>query len=66
MSTILVPADGSKNALRAVDHAVAAAKRTGGRVHLLNVQPIPDAYGMVAAYLPGDFRQVTPRLADWA
>ena len=52
MSTILVPIDGSKNSLRAVDYAVSQVKRSGGRVHLLHVQPDPDEYGMVTAYLP--------------
>jgi nucleotide-binding universal stress UspA family protein len=52
MTTILVPVDDSKNALRAVEHALAEAKRAGGFVHLLNVQPIPDSYGMVTAHLP--------------
>jgi nucleotide-binding universal stress UspA family protein len=51
MHTILVPVDGSKNALRAVDVAIGNAKRVRGRVHLLNVQPVAEHYGMVLAYL---------------
>lgn len=52
MSTILVPIDGSKNSLRAIDYAISQVKQTKGRVHLLHVQPIPDQYGMVTPYLP--------------
>jgi nucleotide-binding universal stress UspA family protein len=49
--TILVPVDGSKNALRAVDYAIAQARRGRAEVHVLNVQPHPEQYGMVLAYL---------------
>lgn len=51
MIDILVAIDGSKNALRAVDYAIAQAKRLRARVHLLNVQPLLDDYGTVRAYL---------------
>lgn len=51
MNTILVPVDGSKNALRAADHAIAQAKRIRGQVHLLNVQLLPDTYRTVREYL---------------
>lgn len=51
MLVILVPVDGSKHALRAVEFAISAAKRTRTMVHLLNVQLPLDHYGMVAAYL---------------
>lgn len=52
MHKILVPLDGSKNALRALEVGISVAKRrTGSRVHLLNVQPLPEQYGMVLAYL---------------
>jgi nucleotide-binding universal stress UspA family protein len=50
MSSILVAVDGSKNALRALHYAAAHAKLTATEVHVLNVQAIPDHYGMVAAY----------------
>ena len=50
MSSILVAVDGSKNALRAVNFAAAHAKLSASEVHVLNVQAIPDYYGMVAAY----------------
>jgi nucleotide-binding universal stress UspA family protein len=51
MNTILVPVDGSKNALHATDHAIAQAKRIRGQVHLLNVQVLPDTYRTVREYL---------------
>ena len=50
MSSILVAVDGSKNALRAVNYAASHAKLTASEVHVLNVQAIPDYYGMVGAY----------------
>jgi nucleotide-binding universal stress UspA family protein len=49
-SSILVAVDGSNNARRAVDYAAAQAKVAASEVHLLNVQAIPDHYGMVGAY----------------
>src|SRR5512146_1795627 len=51
MTTILVPVDGSKYALRAIDYAIGQANLTRGNVHLLNVQPLPETYGTVPAYL---------------
>jgi len=51
MNTILVPVDGSKNALHATDHAISQAKRIRGKVHLLNVQLLPDTYRTVREYL---------------
>ena len=51
MNAILVPVDGSKNALHATDHAIAQAKRTRGQVQLLNVQLLPDTYRSVREYL---------------
>jgi nucleotide-binding universal stress UspA family protein len=50
MSAILVPVDGSKNALRAIDYAMKQV-RLKGTVHVLNVQLPPETYGMVPAYL---------------
>ena len=39
---ILVPVDGSANARRALDHAIALAEALGGEIGLLNVQsPVP-------------------------
>jgi nucleotide-binding universal stress UspA family protein len=47
---VLVPIDGSRIALRALDYALAGVKRDGATVHLLNVQPALDDYGMVGAH----------------
>ena len=51
MSAILVPIDGSKQSLRAADYAMKQAAAARATVHLLNVQPARDDYGMVRAYL---------------
>lgn len=51
MTTLLVPVDGSKCSLRAVDYAVRQAQKSALTLHLLNVEPPLDDYGMVAAYL---------------
>jgi nucleotide-binding universal stress UspA family protein len=48
---ILVPFDGSANAKRALDYALAFAKRTGEELHILNVQnPLP---GGVSGFVGG-------------
>ena len=50
MKNILVPVDGSDNALRAVKAAITAAKATdGARLHLVNVQ-LPIASGNVKSF----------------
>jgi nucleotide-binding universal stress UspA family protein len=51
MTTLLVPVDGSRCAMRAVDYAVSQAGELPLTLHLLNVEPPLDDYGMVAAYL---------------
>jgi nucleotide-binding universal stress UspA family protein len=51
MRNILVPVDGSGNALRAVDHAARQAAGGRAKLHLLTVEPPLDDYGMVRAYL---------------
>ncbi|MGQ0523772.1 MAG: universal stress protein [Betaproteobacteria bacterium] len=51
MTTLLVPVDGSRCAMRAVDYAVNQARKSPLILHLLNVEPPLDDYGMVAAYL---------------
>lgn len=51
MNAILVPVDGSSSSLRAARHAFAQARRRRAVVHLLNVEPPLDDYGMVGAYL---------------
>lgn len=38
---ILVPVDGSDNAMRALRLAIARAKESGGEIHLLHVEPPP-------------------------
>lgn len=48
---ILVPVDGSDNALRAVAHAAQLAKGGGNEVHLLNVELPLETYGTVRAFL---------------
>jgi nucleotide-binding universal stress UspA family protein len=50
MNSILVPIDGSPISIRAMRHAVAQAGR-GATVHILNVEPPLDDYGMVAAHI---------------
>ena len=64
MNTILVPVDGSKNALHATDYAIAQAKYLRGQVHLLNVQLLPDTYRTVREYLAAPpNRELTTQLA---
>ena len=51
MANILVPVDGSRNAMRAIDYAIRLANGGPLELHLLTVAPPLDDYGMVAAYL---------------
>ena len=51
MKTILVPIDGSKNSMRAIDYAVAQCEYGPTMIHLLNVEPPLDDYGRVRAYI---------------
>ena len=51
MLRILVPVDGSANALRAMRHAAKSLKNQNGIIHLLHVRAPYDGYGMVGAYL---------------
>ena len=48
---VLVPVDGSSCSLRALARAIAIAKSNRCIVHVMNVQPAYDEYGMVPAYL---------------
>lgn len=48
---VLVPVDGSDCSLRALARAIETVKPSRGVVHLMNVQPVFDDYGMVPAYL---------------
>lgn len=52
MPDVLVPVDGSKNSMRAVDYAVKQLGTAPNTLHLLTVEPPLDDYGMVSAYLP--------------
>jgi nucleotide-binding universal stress UspA family protein len=49
MKKLLVPVDGSRNSLRALKYAASQAR--GGVLHLINVEPPLDNYGMVRAYI---------------
>ncbi len=51
MKTILVPFDGSNNSMRAVDYAIAQYEHGPVTIHILNVEPPLDDYGMVRSYL---------------
>ena len=51
MPRILVPIDGSSNAMRALRHAAKMLKNRSGAIHLLHVRAPYDGYGMVGAYL---------------
>jgi nucleotide-binding universal stress UspA family protein len=52
MYKMLVPVDGSDNAMRAVEYAVHAAKdHNSASIHLLTVQPEPMVYGAVTVYI---------------
>ena len=51
MKCVLVPFDGSRPAKRAVAHAIRLARPRGVTVHLLNVEPDLDDYGLMRAYL---------------
>lgn len=48
---VLVPVDGSDCSLRALARAIEAVKPARGVVHLMNVQPAFDDYGMIPAYM---------------
>lgn len=51
MLTLLVPVDGSSNSKRALKYALSHAKHGPLSLHLLNVEPPLDDYGMVRAYI---------------
>ena len=51
MKKLLVPVDGSTSSLRGVRHAMDQARHGPFTLHLLNVEPPLDDYGMVGAYL---------------
>jgi len=52
MHKLLVPVDGSDNALRAVRHAVSQARMAGNTsLHLVHVHEAPVLYGEIAVYV---------------
>lgn len=51
MKTLLVPVDGSKNSLRALKYAAAQSRHCPVTLHIVNVEPPLDDYGMVRAYI---------------
>lgn len=58
MRKIMVPFDGSENALRAVHYAVSLARdESPAVVHLVTVNPVPVIYGEAALYM--DLRKLT-------
>jgi nucleotide-binding universal stress UspA family protein len=62
MQKLLVPVDGSENALRAVRHAVATATLIGGAsIHLLNAHEPPVIYGEIAVYVPREKMEALQR-----
>jgi nucleotide-binding universal stress UspA family protein len=55
MHKLLVPVDGSENALRAVQHAIGLAKLMGkASIYLLHAHEEPRVYGEIAVYVPPD------------
>jgi nucleotide-binding universal stress UspA family protein len=53
MHKLLVPVDGSENALRAVQHAIGLAKLIGqASIHLAHAHDEPRVYGEIAVYVP--------------
>ena len=53
MRKLLVPFDGSENALRALNHAISMARQGGPTsLHVVNVYEEPDFHGQVEAFMP--------------
>ena len=65
---ILVPVDGSDHSLTAIDHAVALAKITGGKVDLVNVVDIAERVQIYtqfhAVYVPENYLNDLLALGD--
>ena len=65
---ILVPVDGSDHSLTAIDHAVALAKITGGKVDLINVVDIAERVQIYtqfhAVYVPENYLNDLLALGD--
>lgn len=52
---IFVPFDGSRCAMRALQHAVGLAQRLGdGMLHVAHAHEVPLLYGEIAVYVPRD------------
>ena len=53
MRKLLVPFDGSENALRALQHAISMARQGGPTsLHVVNVYEEPDFHGEIEAFMP--------------
>jgi nucleotide-binding universal stress UspA family protein len=67
MRTLLLAVDGSGCALRALAYAISQADSGPISVELINVQLLPDNYGMVRAYLSEkEYRRFTKKRAQAA
>lgn len=51
MTKLLVPVDGSENAMRALRHAIALVKPNGGSIHVVTAHEEPIIFGEVAVYV---------------
>jgi nucleotide-binding universal stress UspA family protein len=61
MRKYLVPVDGSKAALRALQQALALARLEGASVHLVHVHEEPLIYGEIAVYVPREKMEALQR-----
>lgn len=62
MHKLLVPVDGSENALRAVRHAIGLAKLIGqASIHLVYAHEEPLLYGEIAVYVPREKMEALQR-----
>jgi nucleotide-binding universal stress UspA family protein len=67
MAKLLVPFDGSDNALRALKHAITLVQgRDAGAIHVVNVHAPPDLYGEIAMYVPPEKMAEVQRQASQA
>jgi nucleotide-binding universal stress UspA family protein len=68
LSKILVPVDGSENSLRALDHAIYLAKKTGANVTVMNVIENPPTVYVESQKLLNDllanFRAESAKILD--
>jgi nucleotide-binding universal stress UspA family protein len=61
MRKYLVPVDGSKAALRALQQALALARLEGASIHLVHVHEEPLIYGEIAVYVPREKMEALQR-----